>query len=67
MPDNQFEIRNPLREKMASGKLAVGMISRLVRGVEIVAIAKTANFDCLLIDLEYNGFSNETVTQLCIA
>ncbi|BBU54368.1 hypothetical protein KU6B_06330 [Mameliella alba] len=41
MPDNQFEIRNPLREKMASGKLAVGMISRLVRGVEIVAIAKT--------------------------
>ncbi|MBV6634997.1 hypothetical protein [Mameliella alba] len=47
MPDNQFEIRNPLREKMASGKLAVGMISRLVRGVEIVAIAKTVTQLCI--------------------
>ncbi|QLH14177.1 aldolase [Paracoccus pantotrophus] len=52
---------------MQSGKLAVGMIARLIRGVEIVAIARTAGFDCLFIDLEHNGFSLETVTQICLA
>src|SRR5690606_17937761 len=48
-------------------KLAVGMIVRLVRGVEIVAIARTAGFDCLFIDTEHNDFSLATVTQLCLA
>jgi 2-keto-3-deoxy-L-rhamnonate aldolase RhmA len=60
-------LANPLRQRMRDGALAVGMIVRLVRGVEIVAIAKTAGFDCLFIDLEHNGFSLETVTQICLA
>lgn len=64
---NQISLTNHLREKMRSGKLAVGMINRLVRGTEIVAIAKTAGFDCLFIDLEHNGFSLETATQICLA
>ena len=67
MTDAQLCLSNPLRDKMRSGALAVGMIVRLVRGVEIVAIAKTAKFDCLFIDLEHNGFSLETVTQICLA
>ncbi|WP_416355870.1 HpcH/HpaI aldolase family protein [Aureimonas phyllosphaerae] len=58
---------NPLLSKMAAGELAVGMIVRLVRGVEIVAIAKTAGFDCLFIDQEHNSFSLETISQICIA
>lgn len=67
MPDTPLRLVNPLRETMKSGKLAVGMINRLVRGVEIVALAKTAGFDCLFIDMEHNGFSLETVTQICLA
>lgn len=58
---------NPLLAKMASGELAVGMIVRLVRGVEIVAVAKTAGFDCLFLDQEHNSFSLETISQICIA
>ncbi|WP_245518371.1 MULTISPECIES: aldolase/citrate lyase family protein [unclassified Mesorhizobium] len=58
---------NSLLAKMAAGERAVGMIVRLVRGVEIVAIAKTAGFDCLLLDQEHNSFSLETISQICIA
>lgn len=58
--------RNFLKEKMSQGQLTVGMITRLVRGPEISSIAHTAGIDCLFIDLEHNGFSLETVTQICL-
>lgn len=58
---------NPMRQKMQAGELAVGMIVRLVKGVEIVAIARMAGFDVLFIDLEHNGFSHETAMQLALA
>ena len=67
MSNSPIRLVNPLRNKMDSGKLAVGMIVRLVRGVEIVAIARTAGFDCLFIDTEHNDSSLATVTQLCLA
>lgn len=67
MTDAVLTISNPLRDTMTSGRLAVGMINRLIRGVEIVAIAKTAGFDVLFVDLEHNGFSLETTTQVCLA
>lgn len=57
---------NRVKQKMASGGLAVGMIVRLMRGVEIAAIAKSAGFDCLYIDLEHCSFSLETVSQICM-
>ncbi len=52
---------------MHSGELAVGMIVRLLRGVEVAAIARSAGFDCLYIDLEHCSFSLETVSQISIA
>ena len=67
MSRDTMSLPNTLRDKMEAGQLTVGMIVRLVRGVEIAAIAKTAGFDCLFIDLEHNGFSLETVTQICLA
>ncbi|MGO7207894.1 aldolase, partial [Rhizobium ruizarguesonis] len=51
---------------MNAGEVAVGMIVRIVRGVEIAAIARSAGFDCLYIDLEHNSFSLETVSQISI-
>jgi 2-keto-3-deoxy-L-rhamnonate aldolase RhmA len=55
-----------MKMKMDSGGLAVGMIVRLMRGVEIAAIAKSAGFDCLYIDLEHCSFSLETVAQISL-
>ncbi|TIQ18333.1 MAG: aldolase [Mesorhizobium sp.] len=51
---------------MDSGGVAVGMVVRLMRGVEIAAIAKSAGFDCLYIDLEHCSFSLETVSQISL-
>ncbi|KQS95511.1 aldolase/citrate lyase family protein [Rhizobium sp. Leaf386] len=56
--------RNLMKAKMDAGELAVGMIVRLMRNVEIAAIAKSAGFDCLYIDLEHCSFSLETVSQI---
>src|SRR5436305_13505852 len=58
---------NLMKSKMGSGELAVGMIVRIMRGVEIAAIAKSAGFDCLYVDLEHCSFSLETVSQISIA
>ncbi|QLH13035.1 aldolase [Paracoccus pantotrophus] len=56
-----------MKARMAAGELAVGMIARMLRGVEIAAVARNAGFDCLYIDLEHNSFSLETVGQISIA
>lgn len=57
---------NRMKTKMEAGGLALGMIVRLMRNVEIAAIAHSAGFDCLYIDLEHCSFSLETVSQICM-
>ncbi|MCP2138494.1 2-keto-3-deoxy-L-rhamnonate aldolase RhmA [Rhizobium sp. SLBN-94] len=64
MNDLEIPSRNLMKAKMDSGEVAVGMIVRLMRGVEIAAIAKGAGFDSLYIDLEHCSFSLETVSQI---
>ena len=59
--------KNRMKLKMEAGETAVGMIVRVMRGVEIAAIAKSAGFDCFYIDLEHCSFSLETVSQISIA
>ncbi len=58
--------KNLTKSKMDAGGVAVGMVVRLMRGVEIAAIAKSAGFDCLYIDLEHCSFSLETVSQISL-
>ena len=67
MTDLQIPFKNLMKAKMDSGGLAVGMVVRLMRGIEIAAIAKSAGFDCLYIDLEHCSFSLETVSQISMA
>ena len=43
------------------------MTVRLVRGIEIARIAKTAGFDSLYVDMEHSSFSLETTGQICMA
>ena len=53
-------VRNSVREKLARGELVASMTVRLVPGVEIVRMAKSAGFDSIYIDLEHSSFSLQT-------
>jgi 2-keto-3-deoxy-L-rhamnonate aldolase RhmA len=58
---------NVMKARMTAGGLAVGMIVRVTRGVEIAAIARSAGFDSLYVDLEHCSFSLDVVSQIAIA
>src|SRR3984957_7953520 len=60
-------LRNHAKEKLARGEVVSSMTVRLVRGVEIARIAKTAGFDSLYVDMEHARFSLETTGQICMA
>jgi 4-hydroxy-2-oxoheptanedioate aldolase len=68
MPETIADIlRNPVKEKLARGEVVASMTVRLVAGIEIAGIAKTAGFDTLYIDVEHSSFSLATTSQICIA
>jgi 4-hydroxy-2-oxoheptanedioate aldolase len=68
MPVKANEIlRNHLKEKLARGEVAASMTVRLVHGIEIARIAKTAGFDSLYVDMEHSSFSFGTTSQICMA
>jgi len=60
-------LRNPVKDKLGRGEVVASITVRLVRGIEIARIAKTAGFDSLYVDLEHASFSLETTGQICIA
>jgi 4-hydroxy-2-oxoheptanedioate aldolase len=60
-------LRNHVKEKLARGEMVASMTVRLVRGIEIARIAKTAGFDSLYVDMEHSSFSLETTGQICMA
>jgi hypothetical protein len=60
-------LRNHLKEKLARGEVAASMTVRLVHGIEIARIAKTAGFDSLYVDMEHSSLSFETTSQICMA
>jgi 4-hydroxy-2-oxoheptanedioate aldolase len=59
-------MKNEVKEKLARGELVASMTVRLVPGVEIVRIAKSAGFDSLYIDLEHSSFTIHTASQISI-
>jgi 4-hydroxy-2-oxoheptanedioate aldolase len=56
-------MKNEVKEKLARGELVASMTVRLVPGVEIVRVAKSAGFDSLYIDLEHSSFTIHTASQ----
>src|SRR5437763_8596615 len=60
-------LRNHVKEKLRRDEVVASMTVRLIRGIEIARIAKTAGFDSLYVDLEHASFSLETTSQICIA
>jgi 2-keto-3-deoxy-L-rhamnonate aldolase RhmA len=59
-------VRNSVKEKLARGEVVASMTVRLVPGVEIVRIAKSAGFDTLYIDMEHSALSMASASQICI-
>src|SRR5262245_41802854 len=64
---NDGVMQNPVKERLARGELVTSMAVRLVRGVEIVAIASTAGFDSLYVDLEHSAIGFDAASQICLA
>ncbi|WP_327726603.1 aldolase/citrate lyase family protein [Streptomyces sp. NBC_00487] len=60
-------LRNPVKEKLSRGETVYSMTVRLVRTVDIAAIAHTAGFDSVYIDMEHSPFSLEAASQICMA
>src|SRR4051794_5276530 len=59
-------MKNPVKEKLARGELVASMTVRLVSGIEIVPIAKSAGFDSLYIDLEHSSLTLQAGSQFSI-
>jgi 4-hydroxy-2-oxoheptanedioate aldolase len=60
-------LRNPVKEKLSRGEPVFSMTIRLVRTVDIAAIARTAGFDSIYIDMEHSSFPLEAAGQICMA
>ena len=60
-------VRNNVKEKLARDEVVSSITVRLVRGIEIVRIAKTAGFDSLYVDLEHSSLSVDATGQICMA
>jgi 2-keto-3-deoxy-L-rhamnonate aldolase RhmA len=60
-------LRNNVKEKLARNEVVASMTVRLVPGIEIARMARTAGFDTFYVDIEHCSFSLETTSQLCIA
>jgi 4-hydroxy-2-oxoheptanedioate aldolase len=65
MPSEINELlRNHVKEKLGRGEVVASMTVRLIRGIEIARIAKTAGFESLYVDLEHASFSLDTTADL---
>ena len=62
-----MHLANSARDRLAEGKLSLGLAIKLARGVEIAKVMKTAGYDWLFLDLEHGAMSTETASQIAIA
>ena len=58
---------NSFIQKMRDGHIVSSMTVKLIKGIEIAQIAKTAGFDAIYIDLEHSALSLESTGQICMA
>lgn len=67
MADTPPLLSNNVREKLARGEVVASVTVRLVRGIEIAMLCKTAGFDSIYVDMEHNSFSIAECGQICMA
>lgn len=60
------ELRNPLAETLAAGKLGLAMIVKQVQSVDIAIAAKTCGYDAVYVDLEHSVIPESAAAQICV-
>ena len=60
-------LSNPVKQKLASGGVALGLGVRLVRSAEIARIAKATGHDFLFLDVQHSLFNLETLGHIAQA
>ncbi len=60
-------LRNAARERLDAGGLALGVILRQARTVDVAPIMKSCGFDWLFLDLEHNSMDLDTAVQIAVA
>jgi 2-keto-3-deoxy-L-rhamnonate aldolase RhmA len=60
-------VRNAARERLDAGELALGVILRQSRTVDIAPIMKSCGYDWLFLDLEHNSMDLDTAVQIAVA
>ena len=60
-------IANQTKRRLAAGKIVLGMGVRQARTVDIAAIARSAGFDWLFIDMEHGSMDVDMAAQLASA
>jgi 4-hydroxy-2-oxoheptanedioate aldolase len=60
-------LRNPARERLEAGELALGVGIRQSRTVDIASIMRACGYDWLFLDLEHNSMDLDTAVQISVA
>src|SRR3954452_8860748 len=60
-------LRNAARERLDAGELALGVILRQARTVDIAPIMQAAGYALLFLDLEHNSMDLDTAVQISVA
>lgn len=58
---------NQVKRQLAAGQLALGMVLRQARTVDIASIAKTCGYDWISIDMEHTSLDLDTAAQMAHA
>lgn len=65
--DEMLTLKNPARERLQNGELAIGIGLRQARTVDAALALKTCGFDWLFIDLEHGAMGLDTAVQISVA
>jgi 2-keto-3-deoxy-L-rhamnonate aldolase RhmA len=60
-------VSNAAKDRLAAGKLALGVILRQARTVDIAPVMKACGYDWLFLDLEHNSMDLDTAVQISVA
>ena len=60
-------LNNTAKERLDAGELALGVILRQARTVDIAPIMKSCGYDWLFLDLEHNSMDLDTAVQISVA
>jgi 4-hydroxy-2-oxoheptanedioate aldolase len=60
-------VQNAAKDQLAAGKLALGVILRNSRTVDIAPAMKAAGYDWLFLDLEHNSMDLDIAVQISVA